>query len=61
MGALDANPFGTEGGDYSEGEQTPTIQIDPKFDGSSGENQKYDLTSSHNTVSAAQIANVGRS
>jgi len=66
MSALDAKQYGEEAEDQSTGDQGVAMATSVEFDGRPAGSAEYDGTKLpyeqevHNSVSSAQLANVGR-
>jgi hypothetical protein len=60
MGALDDKQFGVTTADGSQGDKGEAIKTNPKFDGDSRQNIKFEGEKAGPSVSAIQMENVGR-
>lgn len=60
MGAFDANPFGVNSDDGSEGDKDEAIKRNPRYDGPPGMDTKFEGEKANENVSAAQMNNTGR-
>lgn len=60
MGAMDDKQFGVNSADSAEGDKGVAMKRNPKYDGPSEENVKYEGIKSHSATSAAQMNYGGR-
>jgi hypothetical protein len=60
MGALDDKPYGVNSADGSMGDENIAMKNNPKYDGDSGQSQKYEGQAPQRSSSASQVQFTGR-